>query len=202
MRLTHLLLMISMLLPALAQDGELKTIGEVKQWGFQTDRGEVGVKLSVLNDPPPMRSPRAVVSFERGPTPSLSEEGRMLTSVIREMPSLGYDPRILQSVVTELRDSEYQGGVAQAISKAGIERFCSGRKHCVEGERVATKYLRSIDAFRQLDAVLQANGLRRADVFVDDLKLRLTEQQALSNSSNSNRTAWVAYVFVIVEPVH
>ena len=67
MRLTHLLLMISMLLPALAQDGELKTIGEVKQWGFQTDRGEVGVKLSVLNDPPPMRSPRAVCPSSAAP---------------------------------------------------------------------------------------------------------------------------------------
>jgi len=184
-----------------AQDGGLKTMGEIKQWRFPADRGEVGVKLSVLKDGLTSRAQRAVVAFEYGVTPTLSEEVRMLTSVIREMPSLGYDPSILQSVVTELRDSEFQDGVAEAISKAGLQRFCSGRKHCVEGERVATKYLRSIGAFRQLDPVLQANGLRRADVFVDELSLRTTDQPDPSNSSNSHRTACVANVFVIVEPI-
>lgn len=201
MRLPHLLLIVSALLMVRAQDGGLKTMGEVKQWRFPADRGEVRVKLSVLKDGPASRAQRAVVSFENGVTLTLSEEVRMLTSVIREMPLLGYDPSILQSVVTELQDSELQDGVAQAISKAGLQRFCSGLKRCVKGERVATKYLRSIDAFRQLDPVLQANGLRRADVFVDELSLRPTEQQDSGNSSNSHRTALVAYVFVIVEPV-
>lgn len=174
------------------QDSELKTMGEVKRWRFILQQREMDVKLSVL--PMPNVTSRAVVSFEPAGDlrVTVSEQANLLRSVLQEMPLLGYNPAILESIPTALRTSEFEEGIVVAVTKAGIARSCDRKKYCHEAQPAANQFLRSIDAFKELDPVLHSFGLRRKGVFVDDL--------ACSSKSGTNQQVRCdGLIFVVVE---
>ena len=145
-------------------------LGKVKEWHFETPQGGVRMRLSSYADMgKPAETSLAFQSEEKLSTIATRNLAQFLGSGLKEMPSLGYDPSNLVNVSVSLTDSELHAGVNHAVEQSGIWRSCVNRKRCYQAQKVADRYLDSVNAFSEFDHHLQLYGLRRKRVSTDDL---------------------------------
>jgi hypothetical protein len=137
---------------ALAQNSDVRSLGEIKQWHFHLQNNEINMRLSAS-----LKSPKSTVlsiTIEDNSKLRTAAEVDSWRQVFRAMSSLGYPPQNLEMISAWLRNSEYQEGIEQAVRKSGTWKACTGVKHCHQAEGVADQFLKSVDAFKELDGVL------------------------------------------------
>ena len=169
-------------------------LGKVKEWLFHSQNGEVRVTLTAhmtAFQPPVFTS----LSFDAQKTesaPTIREEAEFLGVVFREMPSLGYSPLSIRTITLSIRESELRGRIEQAIVNSGKWRSCLGLKYCSEAQVVVDEFLRSENAYRQFDGVLQQFGLTRKKVRADDVTVSLPSGSQLDGERHSKLTPQVS----------
>jgi len=169
-----------------AQNDNLKTIDEIKQWNFPVQRGRVEIDLSSYAHAGRPRNTALslrLVGAESAVT--TREEADLLGRVLQEMPSLGYDPRDLEMITTSSDESELREGINLAVTKSGKWRSCIGRKYCYEAQKVADQFLKSVNAYKEFDDTLEQYHLKRTRVTTDDVAC--TVPRAASAPRNDTR---------------
>lgn len=148
-----------------AQTTSSHTNGAIMEWHLNSQHGSITFKL-LTN---PNGSTVLVLEPKDRSIPDVREEADLLKQVLNEMASSGYDPQKIEMINTWLQNTEYQEGVEHFLVKSGEWKSCVGRKYCHKEEVIADKYLKSINAFKSFDDVLQTHGLVRRSVRVDDM---------------------------------
>jgi len=152
-----------------AQGKNLKTLDEIKQWRFDVQHGAINFKLSSYTHGERPRNMVLSMDLAVDSTAITSEEADLLRRVLQEIPSLGYEPRRLKMITASSDESELRGGINLAITRSGKWRSCVGLKYCYEAQKVADQFLKSVDAYKEFDDVLQRYGLKRKRVSMDDM---------------------------------
>lgn len=186
-----------------AQMRGLKTMDEIKRWRFEVARGVLDARLSSYATAG--QPNETVLSLLEGANSkaSFSEQAEALAKIISEMPSLGYSPRDLQMISTGLVvGSDLQERLSLAVSKSREWRSCIGRKYCQVAYPVANQFLKSIDAYKEFDAVLHPRGLIRQNVTVDDMACGIASKTPRSTSSpptsNPSQVSCVGIVHIVL----
>jgi hypothetical protein len=178
--------------PVGAQDRNLKTLDEVKQWHFDLQQGGLDFELdSYARTGHPQDTVLSMFPASAGSTIAANEEADLLRKIFQEMPSLGYDPRDLARIGTVLDGSGLQEGVDLAVTRSGEWRSCIGLKNCYVAQVAAERYLKSVDAFKEFDNVLGAYGLERKRVSFDEIACKKAPESGSASQSNSEAQAEV-----------
>ena len=150
------------------QTSSSHTSGEIKEWHLSSQHGFITFKLFAI--PNAIHGNTVLVLEPEGHSmPGVLEEAALLKQVLNAMTSHGYDPQKMATINTWLQNTEYQEGVEHSLVESGGWKSCVGRKYCHEAEVIANRYLKSINAFKSFDDVLQAHGLVKRSIKIDDM---------------------------------
>jgi hypothetical protein len=155
---------------ACAQDGQLRTMDEIRTWHVRVGASTAEVKLSSFAHSG--RPEDTIVSFvlaDGSPVLTVGQIADLLQQTFEEMPGLGYCPDKLRRIAFPLSSTELESGVNRAVVSSGHwKKKCVGRQTCYSIEHVVSDYLRSSEALRPVEPVLKKHHLERTNVFTDD----------------------------------
>jgi len=134
-----------------------------------------------------------VLSFQpsrSGSSPTIREETDILKELLPQLSSLGYDPHYLAGINTPLQGSEVQVGVDNSVTETGKwEEWCLRHEYCWPVNDIGSKYLKSIDAFKEFDDALHLYGLKRNGIFIDEPGCMKAPDSAPNSKAGSGEKA-------------
>ena len=167
-----ILTILMILIPILSwsQNENLSPPGQVKEWHFPIQHGELTITLSSFQNQGHVRDVLTLSPATRDAETTISEETGLLREVFKEMPSLGYDPQDIDEIFSGLQEKDLLRKLQLAFLNSSQWRLCKRRKGCVASVGFVVQFLRSSNAYEEFGDALRAYGAHGAHVAgVEDL---------------------------------